>query len=164
MEEPVWMTVARGLVGTKEVPGTGNNRTILQWARALEMQKTYNADSIPWCGLFVAYCVAEAGLEPVEAPLWARNWAKWGEETKPVFGSILVFVRDRGGHVGFAVSQDADTFHVLGGNQSDAVNVTRIAKNRLIGCRWPMKERPNSFPNQALPTVKFDGKISRNEA
>ncbi len=163
MTELVWMTVATNLIGTKELPGSANNKEILKWAKSLEMQKEYNADSIPWCGLFVAYCVSEAGIDPIQAPLWARNWAKWGIEKAPAFGCTLVFSRDGGGHVGFAVSQDSDTYHVLGGNQSDAVNITRIAKNRLISCRWP-SERPNSYPKVPLPMKKFDGKISRNES
>ena len=51
--------------------------------------------------------------------------------------AVLVFERGSGGHVGFAIGQDDTHFFVLGGNQSDAVTIARIAKSRLLGARWP---------------------------
>jgi hypothetical protein len=48
-----------------------------------------------------------------------------------------VFSRKGGGHVGFYVGEDKTYFHVLGGNQSNAVNVMRIAKARCVAIRWP---------------------------
>jgi hypothetical protein len=41
------------------------------------------------------------------------------------------------GHVGFYHGEDSTHFHVLGGNQSNAVTVSRIAKSRLLSARWP---------------------------
>ena len=64
-------------------------------------------------------------------PYWARNWLLFGRDTKPVPGAVLVFERGSGGHDGFAVGQDDTHFFVLGGNQSDAVTVARVAKQRL---------------------------------
>jgi hypothetical protein len=63
----------------------------------------------------------------------------------------LVFERGSSGHVGFAIGEDDANFFVLGGNQSDAVTIARIAKSRLLGARWP-----NTFPArlQRLPTMK----------
>ena len=56
-----------------------------------------------------------------------------------------------GGHVGFAIGQDVAHFFVLGGNQSDAVTITRVTKSRLLGARWPA-----TYPLrlQRLPTIK----------
>jgi uncharacterized protein (TIGR02594 family) len=101
--------------------------------------------SLPWCGDYVDTAL-RIGLpgEPRPGPLgqnpyWARNWTHFGRRIEPAYGCVLVFARDGGGHVGFAVGQDATDFYVLGGNQSDTVCVTRIAKSRLIdgGARWP---------------------------
>lgn len=41
-------------------------------------------------------------------------------------------------------------FYVLGGNQSDAVNIARIAKSRLLGARWPATVPPRQ---RHLPTM-----------
>ena len=56
---------------------------------------------------------------------------------QPIAGAVLVFSRGSGGHVGFAMGQDDTHLYVLGGNQSDAVTIARIAKSRLLGARWP---------------------------
>jgi hypothetical protein len=52
-------------------------------------------------------------------------------------GAVLVFEREGGGHVGFYVGEDGTSYHVIGGNQGDAVSVARIAKTRLVASRWP---------------------------
>ncbi len=41
------------------------------------------------------------------------------------------------GHVGFYWAEDETCYHVLGGNQSDRVSITRIRKSRLLAARWP---------------------------
>ena len=84
-------------------------------------------------------------------PYWARNWLLFGQQVKPTSGAVLVFERGSGGHVGFAIGQDDTYFYVLGGNQSDAVTVARIAKSRLLGARWPATYTPRL---QRLPTMK----------
>jgi hypothetical protein len=70
---------------------------------------------------------------------------------QPVTGAVLIFERGSGGHVGFAIGQDITHFYVLGGNQSDAVTIARIAKSRLLGARWPATVPPRP---QRLPTMK----------
>lgn len=99
---------------------------------------------VPWCGAFVAtsHRIADPKIALPENPLGARNWLKFGSECDPVFGATLVFWRGsrsgRKGHVGFYAGEDATHYHVLGGNQSNAVTITRIAQNRLLGARWPI--------------------------
>ena len=97
---------------------------------------------LPWCGDLVESVIAKTlPTEPlVSNPFWALNWSKFGKAIKVVaVGNILTFKRNGGGHVGFCVGHDATHFHVLGGNQSNAVTITRIAKDRLLrgGMRWP---------------------------
>lgn len=102
-----------------------------------------NPGEIPWCGAFVATCLRkwDGLLKLPDNPLGARNWASFGAEVPPQLGAILVFWRGRKsgwqGHVGFYWGEDDSAYHVLGGNQSDAVTVTRIAKSRLLAARWP---------------------------
>ena len=148
--------------GLKEVPGPVNAPEIMAWAKELGI--AYQADSVPWCGLFAAKVVKDAGWEPVAGPLWARNWAKWGNPSPlPGLGDVLTFVRESGGHVGFYVGEDATTFHVLGGNQGDSVSITRIAKTRLLKARRPVWRvgQPASVKPYRLSAT---GTVSENEA
>ena len=122
----------------------------------------------PWCGDFVETCIRVAlPDEPLlgalgSNPYWARNWLLFGQEVTPIPGAILVFARGSGGHVGFAMGQDDTHFHVLGGNQSDAVTIARIARSRLLGARWPTTVPPRIEP---LPVMKPGGHpTTTNEA
>lgn len=153
---------ALALYGTTETPGAANNAKIMAWAHELGLDNAYSADSIPWCGLFVAYVVKKADKVPVRDPLWARNWANWGvASATPSLGDILVFVRDGGGHVGFYIAEDDTAYHVLGGNQSDKVCFTRIAKNRCIAVRSPVY---TNRPITAKPYhLEASGALSTNE-
>lgn len=104
-----------------------------------------------------------AGKNPVANPLWARNWAAFGDDVlHPGLGDVLVFVRDGGGHVGFYVAEDATAYHVLGGNQSNRVSITRVAKERCVARRRP---RYIETPTSVKPyRVAASGALSSNEA
>lgn len=136
-----WFQEARRLVGVREVVGPGNEPTIIDWATKAGID--YRDDDIPWCGLFVAHCVSTALSSEILPgnPLGARQWLKFGAPCDPTLGSILVFWRGKRdgwkGHVGFYAGEDADAFHVLGGNQGNAVSIVRIGRDRLLGARWP---------------------------
>ncbi len=151
------------LIGTKEIVGKKHNPIILEWAKELGLEKVYTNDEIPWCGLFAAICAKRAGLEVVKSPLWALSWAKFGtKEEVPMLGDILTFKRNGGGHVGIYVGEDETCFHVLGGNQSNQVNVTRIEKKRLHEARrtaWKIAQPAN------VRVIKLTSKgvISKNE-
>lgn len=160
----MWFETAKKWVGTKEFPGAPNNPAIMKWATRVGrfLGIRYDGDHVPWCGLFVSFCMIENGLNPPSIAVRASEWAKWGVPLqKPAVGAVLVFTREGGGHVGFYVSEDKDCYHVLGGNQSDSVNVTKILKSRCTAIRWPAnKPLPKSGPVFAT----FTGKLSTNEA
>jgi uncharacterized protein (TIGR02594 family) len=151
------------LIGTKEIVGKAHNPVILEWAKELKI-KAYTNDEIAWCGLFIAYCAHKAGVEVVDGPLWALNWAKYGtKESTPMLGDVLTFKRDGGGHVGLYVGEDRTHYHVLGGNQNNQVNVMRIAKSRLHQARrtaWKIAQPSNVRKIQ----LSSKGIISQNEA
>jgi uncharacterized protein (TIGR02594 family) len=155
---------ARQLLGIKEIPGPANAPAIMGWARELGLEHDYVADRVPWCGLFAAIVVKRAGWDPVASPLWARNWGHWGDPAPHAgLGDVLVFQRPEGGHVGFYVGEDSTAFHVLGGNQGDAVSIIRVAKNRLLTARrarWRVAQPPSVKPYLLAAT----GGLSRNEA
>jgi cell wall-associated NlpC family hydrolase len=73
-------------------------------------------------------------------PLWAQSWAKYGDAVpadQAQLGDVLVFKRDGGGHVGLYIAEDTFAYHVLGGNQGDAVSIVRLMKVRCIAVRRP---------------------------
>lgn len=151
-------------LGVKEIVGKTHNPIIMGWAKDLGLQKVYTEDEIPWCGLFIAYCCHAAGLEVVERPLWALNWAKYGNKVNdPMLGDILTFKRNGGGHVGIYVGEDDKYYHVLGGNQNNSVSISRIAKSRLHQARrtaWKVAQ-PASVRKVHL---EAKGTITTNEA
>ena len=151
---------ALSLLGTKEEIGSINNPVILSWADALRL-KDYKADSIPWCGLFIAYLALLTNKPIPNAPLWALAWSKWGEACEPELGCVLVFTRNGGGHVGLYVGEDLECFHVLGGNQGDSVSITRIKKSRLTASRCQYKNKPANVRRVWLSPI---GEVSQNEA
>lgn len=150
-------------IGVKEIVGKEHNPTILQWAKVLGVS-WYTNDEIPWCGLFIAYCAKQAGVQVVPAPLRALSWAEYGTAvTEPMLGDILTFKRDGGGHVGLYVGEDDRYYHVLGGNQSNSVSVSRIAKSRLYKARrtaWKVRQPANVRKVFLEPK----GTITTNEA
>ena len=132
-------------------------RALTSWARPLDL--SYNADEIPWCGLFTCHCLtATLPDEPVPSqPLAARNWQGFGQAVMPQFGAVLVFWRGNkqgwSGHVGYYWGEDDIHYHVLGGNQSDQVNITRVAKSRLLAARWPLSVPPSGTLCAASPSA-----------
>lgn len=149
--------------GLVETPGAANNPTIMAWAKETGLTKIYTADSVPWCGLFMATIAKRAGKSFPSSPLWALSWSKFGVEGgQPRLGDVLTFTRKGGGHVGLYVGEDKAAYHVLGGNQSDAVGFTRIDKARLYKVRRPAYK---VAPDTARPFVLAPtGGLSENEA
>lgn len=146
--------------GVKEIQGNGNNPEIIKWAE--EVGLNYSNDSIPWCGLFMAFVIKKTGRLPVKNPLWARNWAKWGINADTAeLGDILVFSRNSGGHVGLYVGEDPIAYHVLGGNQGDSVSIVRISKIRCIAIRRAVYINKPSNVRKII--ISEDGSLSKNE-
>lgn len=160
---PDWLAYARTKVGIRETPGPKSNPVIMGWARRLGARVLgidYDEDSVAWCGLFLAEIMSASGFTPPKIAVRARAWALWGLECEPCPGAVLVFERPGGGHVGLYAGEDATAYHVLGGNQGDAVSITRIAKARCIAVRWPAGGPPRG---ERLRTAA-SGKLSTNEA
>lgn len=165
-EAPKILIEALKSYNIREVPGTGNNPVIMQWAKSLAIP-WYTADSIPWCGLSMGIWARDAGY-PFDKNklLAAKSWLSWGNEVIPgdeSLGDVLIFGREGGGHVGLYVGEDSKAFHVLGGNQSDYTGFTRILKSRLLGARRsPFKKgQPANVRKVYLSESR---EISKNEA
>jgi uncharacterized protein (TIGR02594 family) len=148
-----WIAEAMSALGRHEVR---DRSWLMAWLKR-DGRSLGDPAKNPWCGDFLETCIRVAlPDEPLlralgSNPYWARNWLRFGQEVAPIPGAILVFARGSGGHVGFAMGQDDTHFHVLGGNQSDAVTIARIARSRLLGARWPTTVPPRI---QSLPVMK----------
>jgi len=169
-KEAPWMATAKKLIGTREISGKRSNNVIMSWARALgrSVRNTYTNDDIPWCGLFVAHIFNENGInQGPPNPLGARQWLKFGESCDPQYGAVMVFWRGKksgwAGPVGVYVSEDENYYHILGGNQSNSVNVTKVAKSRFLGARWPKGYGDLKKRLAGRIVKRFDGKVSTNE-
>lgn len=133
---PKELLEALKLYGTVEFAGTPDNPVIIGWAD--EVNTTYPGDEVAWCGLFISVVAKRAGWDyhPNGNALWARNWASWGTKQQvAMLGDTLVFPRGKGGHVALYVGEDDTHFHILGGNQRDAVNIVRKPKSPLLAIR-----------------------------
>lgn len=161
-----WYEEAKRCIGVTEIRGSKHNATIMGWIKHLGARVlgiVVNDDETPWCGTFVAHCIDHAGMTPPKIAVRAKAWADWGanlREEALTPGAILVFQRSGGGHVGFYVGEDDTCYHVLGGNQSNQVNITRIEKSRCVARRWPRGVKWTGGPVK----LTSEGKISENEA
>lgn len=148
-----WITEAKAALGRHEAR---DRSWLMDWLKR-DGRSLGDPAKTPWCGDFVETCIRVAlPDEPLlgalgSNPYWARNWLMLGQDVTPTCGAALIFERGSGGHVGFGMGQDDAHFYVLGGNQSDAVTIARIAKTRLLGARWPSTVPPRL---QRLPTMR----------
>lgn len=178
MNELKWIAEARKYIGTKEIKGAKHNELVLElWRAAFEainepITTPFKNDETPWCGGFVGGVLAKSGLGQhiPKSFAMARSWSKTGTKLdKPAYGCIVVFWRGSpkgaSGHVGFVVGKDKfGNLMVLGGNQSDAVNIKPFGKNRVLGYRWCGTQSQPAPHRYNLPILRSDGRVSTNEA
>lgn len=158
--DPSWMVEAKSHIGQTEIPGPRHSAFVTGLWKLLG-QKIAD-DETPWCGGFVGYVVKKAGMQPTASPAWARSWAQWGKPCDRAYGAVAVFARaGGGGHVGFlaGVSADGKKLYVLGGNQSNQVNIMPIDASRLLALRWP-----SALPVGPKAPIRSGGVVSTNEA
>jgi len=146
--EPKWLSIARSKIGVREIRGPQHSPGVMGMVQRASgwLGIRVTDDETPWCGTFVAACFADAGYKPPRGFIGvrAKAWATWGmpcpmPATRPSLGSVAVFGRDGGGHVGFVVGVHSNgDLDILGGNQGDAVNIRRFPRSRLLALRWPL--------------------------
>lgn len=151
------------IFGVTEVVGPGDNPLILDWAKETGLDRDYKHDATAWCGLAMALIAKRAGKELPPNPLWALNWALFGDKVSDgaKLGDVLVFKRDGGGHVGLYIAEDDECYHVGGGNQSDTTNIIRKPKNRIYAIRRP--HYTNQPTNVRKIIVSAQGVIDNKE-
>lgn len=94
-----------------------------------------------WCAAFVNAVLAHQGLPITEYPLWSLSFLEYGTPTDtPQVGDIVALNRGPDGadygHVGFFAGFDSNgNIRVLGGNQSNGVNIQSYSRDALAGFR-----------------------------
>lgn len=133
--------LAERFVGIAEAPGATNNPAVLAMLR-LDGDWP-EGDDVPWCSAFVNYIAWLLRL-PRSRSLMARSWLKVGrsidlEDAKPGFDVVVLWRVDKAsvsGHVGFYAGRGiGGGINILGGNQSNEVNVSNFPIDRLLGVR-----------------------------
>lgn len=145
-------------IGLKEIPGQRHNPTVVQMFADVG-HAWVTSDETAWCAAFVGSVLKAAGL-PHTGKLNARSYLMWGDAVKPDLaepGDVMVFSRGNPdgwqGHVAFFVRPAEGGYMVLGGNQSNAVNIAFYPANRLLGVRRMAMPEPMLQPVTAPATV-----------
>lgn len=130
--------IAISQYGQKGIIGNSHNPQILKYFTDIGHSWVQD-DETAWCAAFVNWCLLRAGL-PHTGKLNARSFIKYGTEaTKPVIGDIVVLWRispaSSYGHVGFYITENKHNIFILGGNQSNMVNVQAFPKSQLLTYR-----------------------------
>lgn len=134
--------LAKAEVGTVEW-AKGNNPKVVAYFKD-SGNPGVTDDETAWCAAFVGAMLKRAGIKGT-GKLNARSYLDWGtpvdrKDAKP--GDVVVFKRGNSswqGHVAFFVKDRGALIDVLGGNQSDAVNVKGYQAAALLGIRRPPK-------------------------
>lgn len=159
-KEPKWVKEARKFIGLTETKGSVHTPEIVQFWKDIK-RGGIKDDETPWCAAFVGAMLERVGIRSSRFES-AKSYLQWGETLKePILGCIVVFSRSGGGHVGFVVGKDSKgNLLVLGGNQSDQVNIRAFSRERVVGYRWPSGFM---FERHELPVLN-SAQISNNEA
>ena len=153
---PAHYQLANDMIGLKEYPGKSkDNPTIMEMFADLG-HSWVKHDETPWCAAFVGAMLEEAGIKSTRK-LNARSYLQWGQPiAKPKIGDVVIFKRgNKGwqGHVGFYAGETKYHIKVLGGNQSNAVNIRSYRKSKLLGFRRAKIAQPK-ITEPVLPPVE----------
>lgn len=140
LTKPSWIQIAEAEIGTKE-----NTSKTEHDPRVMEYHATTgitNNDETPWCSSFVNWVMRKAGKGGTNNAM-AISWKKYGKKVdKPAYGAIAVIDWDGPGpgwkgHVGFVVGKQGSKLLILGGNQSNAVNVKSFGTSKIVAYVFP---------------------------
>jgi uncharacterized protein (TIGR02594 family) len=132
--------MAERFVGVKEIPGSLDNPQILAMLR-LDADWPKN-DEVAWCAAFMNYIAWLLRL-PRSKSLMARSWLNVGrrvslEQARVGWDVVILWRGSRdssSGHVGMFAGVEGGRILLLGGNQSDSVNIQSFPMDRVLGIR-----------------------------
>jgi len=150
-DAPAWFAKAWADKGTREFKGKRHNPKVVAYFKDAGFSAVKD-DETAWCAAAVNAWIERSGHVGSKS-LAAKSFMKWGMACKPRVGCVVVLHRGdpKGwqGHVGLYAGETATHVLLLGGNQGDAVSVSKFPKSRVMpdGYRWP-KGAANSRTNQ----------------
>ena len=133
------------LYGLKEIKGDDDNPIILEMYESLG-HGWVKHDEVAWCAALIGSKLLKHGYQIPELKerLRARGYLKVGKPVeKPVFGlDYVVFERGNNswsGHVAWFIAFEDDYVKVLGGNQSNEINISLYPKSKVLDYVRPLK-------------------------
>ncbi|HHR6457149.1 TPA: TIGR02594 family protein [Providencia alcalifaciens] len=161
MGEPKWLVEARKEIGQREIKGPASNPRIDQYWRDSKLSGLVGTDDkVPWCAGFVNAMLERSGIRSTRSDS-SRSYLNYGVKLyEPKYGCIVILSRTGGGHVGFVVGKtESGLLLVLGGNQSDEVNIKAFKTERVTGYCYPegveVDNRPLPIDEGALSSKEF---------
>ena len=130
---------AKKYLGVKEINGPKSNPIITGWIKSAARWLNGDDSQTAWCGCFRGAIGLATGTGVPSSHYRAANWLSWGDKVKTIrdaiIGDTLVFKRPGGYHVGLFAGMDGQNILVLGGNQSNEVNISKHSTTILEGIR-----------------------------
>lgn len=130
-------------MGTREVPGSGDNDVIIGWMPYSGLPKSYWRDSTAWCKIFVNGMLETTGYKS-DRNAMARATLRFGEKCGPKPGALMVMPRGKppSGHIGIVEKVEGNGRYVITieGNVSDKVVRKRRPVSYALGFRWPIEK------------------------
>lgn len=127
-------------LGVHETPGPEATARIVEYASHTTLKA--KTDEVAWCSSFTNFVADTAGF-PGTHLANARSWLDWGVSLEaPVLGCVVILKRGDppSGHVAFCDHPDISNgmIRCIGGNQGDAVKVSRFPVSTVLGYRSPV--------------------------
>lgn len=135
--ERIYEHAAKDL-GLKETPGAKSTPRIKTAIKHAADWLDGDDSVTPWCGAIRGLWALETGTGAPPEHYRARSWLEWGHAVRlqdAQKGDTVVFKRSGGYHVALFDRAAGEKIYVLGGNQSNAVNVQGYAKEDVMGVR-----------------------------
>ncbi len=170
--------IASAELGIKEIEGNAHNQRILDYAREAGFDWV-NSDETPWCSIFLNWVTQRAGYER-SRDARSGSWRTVGESvTDPQPGDVILFGQkgniDKIYHVGIftGFSEDGQKVFCLGGNQTNAVSISKMWRSEVAGYRRleptdtvidTTKTTPENTTPSEIEPKKEDKKINQKNS
>lgn len=145
---PPWMAEMHRKMGLHEVR---DNAALSEWLRSWG-RYLGNPKDLPWCGDAIESCIAKTlPKEPLPSnPFFAQAWKDFGIDVGYIVGAIgVIRWTPTSGHVGIVAEVTPTRIKLIGGNQTNAINISSFPREKFIAGRWP-----STFPVQQYPALK----------
>lgn len=143
---PPWMGEMHRRMGLHEIR---DNAALTAWLKIGRWLG--NPKNLPWCGDAVETCIVKTLPDELvpNNPFFAQAWKDFGNDAGGFRVGAIGVIRwsATSGHVGIEAARANGKILLLGGNQSNAINLTWFPETKFIAHRWPKNYPLKSFPS-----------------